>query len=155
MLVSALQQNECHVLCWASSLSRVRLRVTSWTVVPQAPLSMGFLRQEYWSVLPCPPPGIFPTQGLNPGLPHCRQMLYQLSYEGSPNQPSSYTYPLFFGFPHWVEIPELSSRFPLVIYFILSVYMCQTQSPNSSHIAPALISMHLFSMSVSLLLLYK
>jgi len=28
--------------------------------------------------------GIFPTQGLNPGLPHCRQILYQLSHEGSP-----------------------------------------------------------------------
>ena len=28
--------------------------------------------------------GIFPTQGLNPGLPHCRQILYQLSYRGSP-----------------------------------------------------------------------
>ena len=28
--------------------------------------------------------GIFPTQGLNPGLPHCRQILYHLSYQGSP-----------------------------------------------------------------------
>ena len=28
--------------------------------------------------------GIFPTQGLNPGLPHCRQILYQLSHQGSP-----------------------------------------------------------------------
>ena len=43
----------------------------------------GFSRQEYWSGLPCPPPGIFPTQGLNPGLPHCRQMLYRLSHQGS------------------------------------------------------------------------
>ena len=36
----------------------------------QAPLSMGFSRQEYWSGLPCPPPGIFPTQGSNPRLLH-------------------------------------------------------------------------------------
>ena len=100
VLVSALQQNECHVPCWALSRSRVRLCATAWTVVPQAPLCVGFLRQEYWSVLPCPPPGIFPTQGLNPGLPHCRQILYQLSYEGSPNQPYLYTYPLIFAFPH-------------------------------------------------------
>ena len=28
---------------------------------------------------------IFPTQGSNPGVPHCRQILYQLSYQGSPN----------------------------------------------------------------------
>ena len=33
--------------------------------------------------------GIFPTQGLNPGLPHCRQILYQLSYQGSPIIPRS------------------------------------------------------------------
>ena len=32
--------------------------------------------------------GIFPTQGLNPGLPHCRQILYQLSHQGSPRNPA-------------------------------------------------------------------
>ena len=37
--------------------------VTPWTIVPQAPLSMGFSRQEYWSGLPFPPPGDL----LNPG----------------------------------------------------------------------------------------
>ena len=36
----------------------------------QAPLSMGFPRQEYWNGLPCPPPWIFPTRGLNPQLLH-------------------------------------------------------------------------------------
>ena len=49
----------------------------------QASLSMGFSRQEYWSGLPFPSPGNFPTQGLNPGLPHCRQTLYRLSHQGS------------------------------------------------------------------------
>ena len=132
--------------------------VTPWTVAHQAPLSMGFSRQKYWSRLPFPPPGvlpdpgieaaslvspalagrfftteppgkplgpsesesesrsvmsdslqlrelyspwtspgqntevgslsllqwIFPTQGSNPGLPHCRWILYQLSYPGKP-----------------------------------------------------------------------
>ena len=49
---------------------------TPWTVACQAPLFMGFSRQEYWSGLPFPSPG-----GLsNPGLLHCRQILYQLSY---------------------------------------------------------------------------
>ena len=37
-------------------------------VAYQAPLSMGFSRQEYWSELPCLPPGIFLTQGWNPHL---------------------------------------------------------------------------------------
>ena len=41
---------------------------TLWTVVHQAPLPIGFSRQENWSGLPCPPLGIFPTQGSKPGL---------------------------------------------------------------------------------------
>ena len=44
----------------------------------------GLSRQEYWSGLPCPPPGDLPTQESNPGLPHCRQILYRLSHQGSP-----------------------------------------------------------------------
>ena len=35
--------------------------MTPWTVVSQGPLSMGFFRQEYWSGLPCPPPGDLPN----------------------------------------------------------------------------------------------
>ena len=57
------------------SLSHVRLFATPWTVAYQAPLSMGFSRQEYWSGLPFPSPGDLPTQGLNPGLPHRGQTL--------------------------------------------------------------------------------
>ena len=41
-----------------------------WTVARQSPLPMGFSRQEYWSVLPFPPQGIFLTQGSNPSLLH-------------------------------------------------------------------------------------
>ena len=39
---------------------------TLWTVAHQAPLSMGFSRQEYWSGLPRPPPGDFPDPGIDP-----------------------------------------------------------------------------------------
>ena len=39
--------------------------------------------------------GIFPTQGLNPGLPHCRRILYQLSYKGSPRTLEWVAYPFF------------------------------------------------------------
>ena len=46
-----------------------------WTVAHQAPPSMGFSRQEYWSGLPFPSLGIFLTQGSNPGFSHCRQTL--------------------------------------------------------------------------------
>ena len=47
---------------------------------------MGFSRPESWSGCLSLLQGIFPTQGLNPGLPHCRQILYQLSHRGSPLQ---------------------------------------------------------------------
>ena len=45
---------------------------------------MGFFRQGYWCSLPFPYPGDLPTQGLNPGPLHCRQILYRLSYQGRP-----------------------------------------------------------------------
>ena len=51
------------------SLSRVRLFATPGTVAYQAPQSMGFSRQEYWSGLPFPSPGDLPDQGIKPGSP--------------------------------------------------------------------------------------
>ena len=52
------------MLLLLSHFSRVQLFATPWTVAHQAPLSMGFSRQEYWSGLPCPPP----EDRLNPGI---------------------------------------------------------------------------------------
>ena len=106
------------------SLSCVQLFATPWTVAYQAPPSMGFSRQEYWSGLPFPSPEDLPDPGIEPrsptlqadslqskppgkpkntgvgslsllygnfltqesnwGLLHCRRILYQLSYLGSP-----------------------------------------------------------------------
>ena len=48
------------------NLCACALFVTPWTVARQAPLSMGFSRQEYWSGLPCPPPGDLPNPGMEP-----------------------------------------------------------------------------------------
>ena len=50
-------------------LSRVRRFVTPWTVAHQAPSSMGFSRQEYWSGLPFPSPGDLPNPGIEPRSP--------------------------------------------------------------------------------------
>ena len=52
------------------SPSRVQLFATPWTVARQAPMSMGFSRQGYWSGLPCPPLGDLPSPGSNLGLQH-------------------------------------------------------------------------------------
>ena len=48
------------------SLSHVQLFATPWTVAYQAPPSMGFSRQEYWSGLPFPSPGNIPDPGVEP-----------------------------------------------------------------------------------------
>ena len=114
--------------------SCVRLFTTLWSGARQAPLFMGFSRQEYWSFpspgdlpnpgiqprspalqadsLPSEPPGkpmktgvgslsllqgIFPNQGSNPGLLHCRQILYQLSHWGSPRRLEWVAYPFSSG----------------------------------------------------------
>ena len=50
-------------------LSRVRLFASPWTVAYQAPLSMGFSRQEYWSGLPFPSLGNLLDPGIEPGSP--------------------------------------------------------------------------------------
>ena len=66
--------------------------VTLWTVSRQAPLSMGFPRQDYWSGLPCPPPGGLPDQQLlcllhwqvdsltlvRPGKPHSNTSIFKI-----------------------------------------------------------------------------
>ena len=49
-----------------SVLGRVRLFATPWTITRQAPLSMGFSRQEYWSGLPFPTPGDLPNSEIEP-----------------------------------------------------------------------------------------
>ena len=53
----------------AQSLSHILLFATPWIVALQAPLSMGFPRQEYWSGLPFPHPGDLPDPGIEPVSP--------------------------------------------------------------------------------------
>ena len=61
------------VLCMCV-LSHVQRLTLCDSIALQAPLSMEFSRQEYWSGLPFPSPGVFPTQRWNLGLLHCRQI---------------------------------------------------------------------------------
>ena len=59
----------CVYTCMLRRFSRVWLFVTPWTVAHQAPLSMGFSRQEYWSGLLFPSPGNLPDPGIEPRSP--------------------------------------------------------------------------------------
>ena len=73
--------------CPLSHFSRVRLFGTLWTVAPQAPLSMGFTRQEHWGGLPCPPPGDLPSPGIESSVssaPALQADSLLLSHQGSP-----------------------------------------------------------------------
>ena len=56
----------CVYVCILSHFSHIQLCATLWTIACQAPLSIRFSRQEYWSGLPCPPPGDLPDQGMEP-----------------------------------------------------------------------------------------
>ena len=90
-----------HLAKW-KSLSRLQLFATPWTIQstesPGQNTGVGSL-----SLLEA----IFPTQGLNPGFPHCRQILYQLSHKGSPRILEWVAYPFFLtqksirGLLHW------------------------------------------------------
>ena len=51
---------------------------------PPASLVHGILQAEYWSGLSFSSPENLPDPGIEPGLPHCRQILYHLIYQGSP-----------------------------------------------------------------------
>ena len=65
-------------------LSPVRLFATPWTVAHQAPPSMGFPRQEYWSGLPFLSPGDIPKPGIKPTSPAWQVDSLPLSHLGSP-----------------------------------------------------------------------
>ena len=105
MAVSTAHQSATTLMLWRVSgftvhhlfpwkwklLSRVRLFATPWTVKNSPGQNTGvgslFLLQ-----------GIFPTKGLNPGLPQCRQILYQLSHQRSPRILEWVAYPFSRGF---------------------------------------------------------
>ena len=81
-----------HLVCrtfsrwWEDEMESVSHSVVSdsatpWTVARQAPLSMGFPRQESWSGLPFPSPGDLPDEGSSLGLLHYRQILHCLSHQ--------------------------------------------------------------------------
>ena len=71
------------------SLSRVRLFATPWTAAHQAPPSMGFSRQEYWSGLPFPSPGDLPDPGIEPRSPALQADALTSEPPGSPKHNTS------------------------------------------------------------------
>ena len=93
-------------------LSRVRLLVTPWTVAYQAPPSMGFSRQDYWSGLPFLSAGDLPNPGIKPGSPAWQTRTLPSEIPGK---------------------PLLYRRFSIAIYVTQGKACMSIQSPNSSH----------------------
>ena len=80
LVAQSCQTTDVNVLFSCSVVSN---SATPWTVAHQAPLSMGFSRQEYWSGLPCLSPGYLPNTGIEPRSPALQGDSLQLRYQGS------------------------------------------------------------------------
>ena len=93
--------------------------MTPWTVAHQAPPSMGFSRQEYWSGLPCPPPGHLPHPGIEPASPVDNASPSRFFITSATFSSNTFCIPtnhclvnicsLFYIFIYSVNFPELSS----------------------------------------------
>ena len=70
-----------------SLLRCVQLLATPWTIALQAPVSMGFSRQEYWSKLPCPPPVDLTNSGIEPRSPALQVDSLPAEPQGKPRKP--------------------------------------------------------------------
>ena len=74
----------CMCVCVCEVASVVSDSATIWTVAHQAPLSVGFSGQEYWSGLPFPPSGDLSDPGIKPSLPALQADSLPLSHQESP-----------------------------------------------------------------------
>ena len=82
-------QNLCQTRC-VPVLSHVQFSVTPWTVACQAPLSMEFSRQEYWSGLPFPSPGDLSNPGIEPTASALAGRFYMTVPPGKPPNQMGY-----------------------------------------------------------------
>ena len=87
-------------------LSRDRLFATPWTVAYQAPPSMGFSRQEYWSGLPFPSPGDLPDPGIKPGSPSFQADALTSEPPGKPQGPAISHIPRLPGVAQGLQVSE-------------------------------------------------
>ena len=94
----------------------VQLIVILQTVALRAHLSMEFSRQEYWSGLPCPPPGDLPNPGIEPVSPASSPPL-SLGHRGSPIYIYVYIYLFFFRFFSHIGYYRILSGVPCGHYF--------------------------------------
>ena len=107
------------------SLSRVQLFVTPWTAASQAPPSVGFSRQEYWSGLPFPSAWDLPDSGIEPGSPALQADSLLTELLGKPRWRAYLTLFIFFFFsyltlkPSLFAFPSICGCFPALQFICL------------------------------------
>ena len=117
----------CVCVCTLSSYSVMSdFFVTLWTVARQAALSVGFYRQEYWSGLPCPPPGDLPHPGMEP----MSSVSPSLQADSLPAEPSGIS-PLL---TPWQPLTRI-----LFLWFCLRTTL-QREFPTTSPFVPGMVT---------------
>ena len=135
ILTTHFHITKCYV-CMLNHFSRAQLFVTLWTIAHQAPPSMGFSRQEYWSGLPCSPPGDLPDPGIEPVASAWQEDSLPLSHQGS----SLVTLLLF---SHWVVSYSLQPhglQDAMLPCPSLSLWVCSNSCPLSRWCHPTILS---------------
>ena len=87
-LWSHISRESLYCVCAWCQVASVTSNSLLWTVAHQAPLPMGFSRQEDWSGLPCPPPGDLPNPGIEPVFPVCPALAGRFSTTEPPGKPT-------------------------------------------------------------------
>ena len=116
-------------IAW-KSLSGVRFFATPWTVAYQAPPSMEFSRQEYWSELPFPSPGDLPNPGIEPRSPTFQADTLTSELPGPQQSTDTVkSKPMIFQIITW-QTPQFS-HFLLILMFSLSCSLTLSLCPHS------------------------
>ena len=111
------------------SLSHVQLFGTPWTVAYQAPHSMGFSRQEYWTGLPFPSPGDLPDPGIEPWSPTLQADALTSEPPGKPNGDSSF---------HLMYTDLVRVNCIILLYFLFLLNTCLSLDILSVQFLPLL-----------------
>src|SRR5574341_1386602 len=99
--------------------------VTPWTAAHQAPLFMGFSRQEYWSGLSCPPPGDFPDPESNLSL------LHLLHWQAGSSPPAPHR-----KLNHHYGQGNISPKVPSWIFVLFCLCVCVVRTVKMNKIYP-------------------
>ena len=127
---------------------------TIWAIACQAPLSVGFSRQEHWSGLPFPSPGDLPHPGIEPKSPALQMDSLSLSHQGSPGLPSGSIDVLTGGGAGWgsLALPPAGPQGKCELTLTLVLLPGFSRKPSLAHTRPVLCLHWLFQTGIKALI---